>query len=90
VHLSALGHPIVGDRTYGGGGHADRLTDLRTREALQAFRGLALHARSLEFAHPRTGERRAYEATRPPAFAALLEALSAIRGGGPILKEGGR
>jgi 23S rRNA pseudouridine1911/1915/1917 synthase len=88
VHLSALGHPIVGDRTYGGGGRAGSLPDTRTREALQAFRGLALHARSLEFAHPRSGDRRAYEAPRPPAFAALLEALAAIPAGGPVPKKG--
>lgn len=46
VHLSAIGHPILGDRRYGGGGdEAKRL-------------GLArpfLHAARLRFAHPRTG-----------------------------------
>jgi 23S rRNA pseudouridine1911/1915/1917 synthase len=83
VHLCALGHPIVGDRTYGGARRAVEVREPRAREALREFRGLALHARSLGFAHPRTGEWRLFEAPRPPGLAALIEALRRAGGGGP-------
>lgn len=43
VHLAALGHPIVGDRTYGSGALPD--------DAPRQF----LHAAELRFRHPRTG-----------------------------------
>jgi 23S rRNA pseudouridine1911/1915/1917 synthase len=48
VHLSAAGHPILGDRTYGGGG------DQATRLGLdRPF----LHSWRIAFDHPVTGER---------------------------------
>jgi 23S rRNA pseudouridine1911/1915/1917 synthase len=53
VHLSALGHPVVGDVAYGG----------------QAVLGLSrpyLHAFRLSFDHPATGERVAFESPVPP------------------------
>ena len=53
VHMAAIGHPIVGDPTYG------RMTSTRsgvlgegTREAVQAFNRQALHAVVLGFPHP--------------------------------------
>ncbi|MFN2302043.1 MAG: RluA family pseudouridine synthase, partial [Gammaproteobacteria bacterium] len=48
VHLSAIGHPIVGDPTYGAARDLDRM--------LQATRPV-LHAALLAFDHPITGER---------------------------------
>jgi 23S rRNA pseudouridine1911/1915/1917 synthase len=42
VHLSHLGHPLIGDDLYGGS------RDLISRQALHAFR--------LSFTHPMTGE----------------------------------
>ncbi|PLX26413.1 MAG: RNA pseudouridine synthase [Ignavibacteria bacterium] len=58
VHLSDMGHPILGDRIYGR--HKDRR------------RGLALHAASLAFTHPASGERVTFEAEAPPTFMQLL------------------
>ena len=63
VHLSAAGHPILGDRTYGGGG------DLATRFGLtRPF----LHSWRVAFDHPVTGERIEVE---DPLPADLREAL---------------
>jgi 23S rRNA pseudouridine1911/1915/1917 synthase len=67
VHLSAVGHPVVADRTYGAG-------------PLGAEVGLhrqALHARRLGFAHPVTGERVELEEPLPPDLAAARDAVSA-------------
>jgi 23S rRNA pseudouridine1911/1915/1917 synthase len=71
AHLRSLGHPIVGDREYGGAGwQRVRRPDLR--EAIRSFDRLALHASRLRFAHPVTGRRLEFEAPLPPALAALL------------------
>ena len=64
VHLSAIGHPVVGDATYGGA--RDRLT----------FPRAALHAETLGFTHPSTGEWVSFEAPPPPDMQGLLNRLS--------------
>ncbi|MFA6169941.1 MAG: RluA family pseudouridine synthase [Candidatus Margulisiibacteriota bacterium] len=61
VHLSHLGHPIVGDQVYG-----------RKREELGA-KGQLLHAYKLKFDHPRTGARVEFEAPMPAEMAAIIE-----------------
>ena len=67
VHLQAVGHPIVGDRGYGGGGDEARRLGL-TRPFLHSFR--------LAFDHPITGERIDVEESLP---ADLTEALARAR-----------
>ena len=55
VHLTSLGHPILGDRTYGGN-KVMVLADIEIPRVM-------LHARTLGFTHPATGSRE--EFTRP-------------------------
>jgi 23S rRNA pseudouridine1911/1915/1917 synthase len=74
VHLARLGHPVVGDRLYGGRRPAPARPPA-AGAALAAYDGLALHARRLSFRHPRTGVPCAFEAPRPPALTALFAAL---------------
>ncbi|MBV9212764.1 MAG: RluA family pseudouridine synthase [Actinobacteria bacterium] len=65
VHLAAIGHPVVGDSRYGGGGAA-RL-------------GLSrqfLHSAALGFRHPRTGEPLACESKLPVDLLRTLEAAA--------------
>lgn len=57
VHMRHLGHPIVSDPIYG-----DRKT---WKKDLQLCPRLFLHAKSLEIAHPVTGERMVFEAQLP-------------------------
>jgi len=67
VHLSAIGHPLVGDRAYGG-----------EREGLPEGSPLDrpfLHAAHLAFDHPVTGERMAFDAPLPVDLLGLLERL---------------
>lgn len=52
IHLTELGHPVLGDRLYGG-------------KVARAAPRLALHARRLGFRHPRSGERLDFEAPLP-------------------------
>lgn len=64
VHLSSIGHPIVGDRAYGGAGELARKLGL-SRPFLHAWR--------LEFDQPLTGERVELEEPLPEDLAAALE-----------------
>ena len=66
VHLLAINHPVVGDPTYGAGRGDSRL-------------GLSrpfLHARSLSFTHPASGETVSTESALPADLADLRDALS--------------
>ena len=74
VHLSALGHPVAGDRTYGGRRRpASRRPEARA--ALEALTRPALHAARLAFTHPSSGERVSFESPLPEDLQALLAAL---------------
>lgn len=80
VHLSHIGHPLIGDPVYGRG---PGLSGLRPGDAaadhaiavLADFRRQALHARVLGFQHPVTGEALRFEASPPADFSRLLKAL---------------
>ena len=58
VHLSDIGHPVVGDTRYG--------------KENRGHRNLALHARSLSVTHPFTGKRLTFEAAAPAYFKQLI------------------
>lgn len=85
VHLEHVGHPIVGDPVYAGGG-ARRISGAGRplADALeQATPRQALHAASLAFRHPMTGERLAFESEWP----ADLRAALAVAGGQEIVAQ---
>ena len=75
VHMAHLKHPIVGDPLYGGPLRLPKGATADLVEALRGFRRQALHAESLRFAHPATGEPVHCEAPAPPDLQALLRAL---------------
>jgi 23S rRNA pseudouridine1911/1915/1917 synthase len=78
VHLSAIGHPMVGDTMYGG-------------RAFQAgdftFARQALHAFEINFVHPVTLERMTLSAPLPPDITALLVKLRKAEIAPPSLKS---
>ncbi len=82
VHLASLGHPVLGDETYGRrrpGGPADP-----ERAALvTGLGGLALHAAGLAFVHPATGQRIELAAETPPRIERLLAHLRLRATAGP-------
>jgi 23S rRNA pseudouridine1911/1915/1917 synthase len=69
VHLSSVGHPILGDQTYGG----RRVLDLNGLLFLRVM----LHARVLGFHHPTTGLYQEFEVPAPMDFASAETALQA-------------
>ncbi len=76
VHLAARGHPVVGNSVY-----LRRIPALArgleapVRAQLLDFPRQALHARTLGFTHPRTGETLRFDTPPPPDMAALLRTL---------------
>jgi 23S rRNA pseudouridine1911/1915/1917 synthase len=74
VHLAALGHPVAGDATYGGG-RRPACRSLAAREALAGLHRPALHAARLAFVHPATARRLELESPLPEDLAGLLAAL---------------
>lgn len=64
VHLASIGHPILGDRRYGGGGD-----DARELGLERPF----LHAWRIAFDHPITGERIELQDPLPPDLQRALE-----------------
>lgn len=80
VHLSYAGYPIVGDTTYGGvrkaGAEIARGPALvRLNENIASLHGQALHAHSLAFDHPVSGERLQFEVPPPAEMQELLDYL---------------
>jgi 23S rRNA pseudouridine1911/1915/1917 synthase len=65
IHLSELGHPLVGERVY--------IRDYAGPK-IEAPRPM-LHARVLGFTHPRTGQRMSFERDAPEDFRAMIESL---------------
>ena len=63
VHMTSIGHPLLGDEVYGSGKNPFHL------------QGQTLHAMVLGFVHPRTGEYMEFTAPLPEYFVKLLEKL---------------
>lgn len=63
VHMASIGHPLLGDYTYG------------APSPEKGLEGQCLHARRLKFIHPRTGERMELEAPLPQYFQEVLARL---------------
>ena len=64
VHLADIGHPVVGDKKYG--------------NENQAHKRLALHARSISFRHPSSGEQMTFETKVPEYFNKLVGSLDEV------------
>ncbi|MBE6994890.1 MAG: RluA family pseudouridine synthase [Ruminococcaceae bacterium] len=62
VHMASIGHPVAGDEVYGGG---------REKE----LEGQCLHAGSIRFIHPDTGEPMSFSCPLPAYFTAFEERL---------------
>jgi len=75
VHMAHLKHPIVGDPLYGGSLRLPKGASPELVDALRGFRRQALHAETLEFAHPTTGEPVRCTAPVPEDMQALMRLL---------------
>ena len=78
VHMSYAGHGLIGDQTYGGKRRLPEKLFGPAAELANSFPRQALHAATLGFEHPVTGEELEFESPLPADMAGLLDAL---RGG---------
>jgi 23S rRNA pseudouridine1911/1915/1917 synthase len=79
VHLAAIGHPLLGDETYGSGFRTKAgLLPEKAKEALATLARQALHSHILSVKHPRTGEFLTFRSELPPDLSRLRNALASI------------
>ncbi|MCX8509287.1 MAG: RluA family pseudouridine synthase [Rhodobacteraceae bacterium] len=78
VHMSHAGHGLIGDQTYGGRRKlSPKAVGDAAAQAAAVFPRQALHAATLGFRHPVTGEDLSFESPLPADFMTLLERLRA-------------
>jgi 23S rRNA pseudouridine1911/1915/1917 synthase len=75
VHLSSIGHPLLGDPLYGRKGRPGAIHDPVLKECVKKMNRQALHAQRLEFTHPRTGEKVQFISPIPQDMKEVLEWL---------------
>ncbi len=81
VHMSSLGHPVVGDALYGAPGELRTESNKRRAAGMPATLALDrnfLHSAALELIHPRTGEPMKFSRPLPPDLESLLANLENV------------
>jgi 23S rRNA pseudouridine1911/1915/1917 synthase len=77
VHMAHIGHPVMGDALYGAGFKASSRTLLpAAQEALAALDRQALHAATLGFEHPGSGQSMEFTSRPPRDMQSLIDALA--------------
>lgn len=80
VHMSYLGHPIVGDKMYGGGPlYRSQLTGQAHQAVGPIITRQALHAHTIEFYHPRTEKLMTLNAPQPADFIETMKELQSLQ-----------
>lgn len=69
VHMASLGHPLLGDTVYGGGKSRFEVTHA------SLLSGQCLHAKTISFVHPITGELMKFDSALPEYFTKCLRLL---------------
>ena len=77
VHCAHIGHPLLGDATYGGDRlhHVSPSAKSRAQAILKLINRQALHARTLGFRHPTTGKQMEFTAELPEDMERVIEGL---------------
>jgi 23S rRNA pseudouridine1911/1915/1917 synthase len=79
VHMAHLGHPLIGDQTYGGNTKArKKQLSERQAEAVLRFPRQALHAQLLGFRHPKTQDALRFKSALPDDIIELIRILDEI------------
>ncbi len=78
VHMTAIGHPLIGDPLYGRGTGRGKGLPPEIRAHLIGFPRQALHAFLLGFLHPITGEFLQFESKIPQDFNGLISSLETL------------
>ncbi len=75
VHLSHVGHSLIGDPMYGGRVRFPKKASEELKDALLNFKRQALHSKKLTLTHPISGESMSWKAPLPEDMTVLLEVL---------------
>ena len=75
VHLSKLGHPVIGDPTYGSSKRVAEIPSSGARNKVLALKGQALHAFLLGFNHPVTGQYLEFTYPLPEDMMQIIEIM---------------
>jgi len=70
VHMAHIGHPLIGDQVYS----RDK-KGFKSKLETMGFKRQALHAKTLGFIHPATGESLRFESVLPADMQELLSRL---------------
>lgn len=76
VHLSHIGHPLIGDSAYGGRLRFPKKASQEMKDALKAFKRQALHSKKLTLIHPVSGNSMTWKISLPEDMKALLDMLN--------------
>ena len=79
VHLASVGHPLLGDQTYGRRRKDGSVDDPKARNGVKRLRRQALHAHRLTFHHPKSGERVQFLSPIPPDMEEVLDLLRSFK-----------
>ncbi len=91
VHMSSLGHPVVGDALYGAPGELRSQSNKKRSAGMPATIPLQrnfLHSATLELTHPRTKQLLKFSRPLPAELESLLDSLENARQEGPRLEPG--
>jgi len=76
VHMAHVGHALIGDPVYGGRRRVNgKILGIEAAEAAVAFPRQALHAATLGFRHPVTGDHLSFSSALPTDMQSLIDAL---------------
>ncbi|MCX5833958.1 MAG: RluA family pseudouridine synthase [Deltaproteobacteria bacterium] len=75
VHLNTIGHPVIGDRTYGNPRRLASIADRAERSKLAEMKRQTLHAGTLGFCHPLTREQMEFTSPLPEDMETLIQYL---------------
>ena len=75
VHLSYVGHSLIGDPMYGGRVRFPKKASEELKKALLSFKRQALHSKKLTLKHPISGEMMSWKAPLPDDMQELLSVL---------------
>ncbi|MBJ6752141.1 RluA family pseudouridine synthase [Geomonas anaerohicana] len=75
VHLSEAGHPLLADEVYGGGSRLAQLKDPVLKQMIKTMGRQALHAKTLGFLHPVSGEYLEFDTELPADMAGIIAYL---------------
>ena len=75
VHLSEAKHPLLGDSVYGGDARLGNIKDVKLKALIKELGRQALHAKTLGFIHPATGDYIEFDSALPEDMQRIVDYL---------------